>query len=103
RWARGFGWAAPQPRRSDRLESRGAAGPVTLEIARQRAQRRQRAHQRAALDAIGAAARQEGAQIRGGQPDEIGDCRRRVEAFVEKAEELPDVPAIAVERMRREP
>ena len=58
------------------------------------------AQQRAAFDAIGAAARHEGANVGGRHVGETGEVRRLAEMIGHEGDELPDVAGVGLDCMR---
>ena len=72
-------------------------------MAGERPQGRERALQRAAVDAFRPPAGEKGAQVGRRAVGEIGDRRRRAEPLAEKGEKLPGVAAVGLDRALRQP
>ena len=70
---------------------------------RERAHARERPHQRAAADAVGAPRRHEGAHVLRRELGELGERGRAAEVLGHEGEELRRVALVGVERFRRHP
>ena len=71
-------------------------------MAGERLEARKRALERAALDPFCPPAGKEGAQVARRAVGEVGDRRRRAEAFCEKGEKLPGVAPVSLDGARRQ-
>ena len=97
-----LGQGAGELRRPHLVEDRDARETFAAQMARERAQARQLAQQRARRDAFLAPAREEGAQVSRLQPGQLGKIGRRREAVAKKSQKLPEIARIGVERERRD-
>jgi hypothetical protein len=98
-----FRQAFPNLRGTDRAERAGLAEPFPFQKSSERAQSRQRAHQRPAADIIGAARGHEGADIARLKRGEALQCRQLAPVLAEKRQALPDVTRIGLAGLGREP
>ena len=90
-------------RAPDRREGARGAVALALEVAREGAQRRELAHERAALDVVHAARREECADVERLQADDRPHRRRLAEMAGQEGEELPQVPPIGLDGLRGQP
>ena len=89
--------------RADRRQRADLALAFPFEEAPERAQARQRPHQRAAADIVGAPHRHEGPDIAGLERGKARQRHPRAPMLAEKGEALPDVAGIGFQRLRRQP
>jgi hypothetical protein len=92
-----------QSRRAHGAEGRIAGEAAGIEEAEEAAQAGEAARGRAAGEAVGRAAGEIGAEIRRRQPGKVGDVGRLAAIVLEKGEEAREIPAVAVDGMRRGP
>ena len=89
--------------RADRRQRADLALAFLLEEASERAQARQRPHQRAAADVVGAAHRHEGPDVAGLQRGKARQRHPRAPMLAEKDQALAEVAGIGLQRLRRQP
>ena len=88
---------------ADRREGRRRAEALAVEVARKGAQARELAHQGAALHALAAPRRHEGAHVQRLQPHEVADRRRLAEMDRQEGQELAQIPGVSLDGLRRQP
>ena len=91
------------PRRSDGAKGGAVGEPVLLDEADQRADAGDAARDRARAGAVVAAIGEKRTDVGDTDRGDVGDRRRPAEMEGEKGEELPDVPVIGIDGLRREP
>ncbi len=89
--------------RADSRECADLALAFAFEETAERAQARQRAHQRAAGNVVGAAHRHEGADVGGFQRGKARQRHALAPMGAKEIQALPQVAAIGLQRLRRQP
>ena len=90
-------------RRADRRQRADLAFAFAFQKTSERAQARQRPHQRAAADVVGAAHRHEGPDVAGFQRGKALQRDFPAPMFGEENQALPEVAGIGFQRLRRQP
>ena len=100
--AQGSGQSPRRLWRADGPEGCGCEFAFARNMSGKRFEGGERALQRAALDSFRSPIGEKGAQVARGAVREIGDARRRANAFCEEGEELPGVAAVSLDRASRQ-
>ena len=96
------GQAARRLGRADGAERGGCLPAFARDMAGERLEAGERALQRAAADALGAPAGEEGAQVAGAAVGEIRNARGLAEPLLEEGEKLPGVAPVRLDRAGRQ-